>query len=97
MTLNIPRGFVKRNERVGKFERSRSTDWFCVYSIVKYFTIMFDSHVYQDVWKFMAFYENSSPGSVVDHWPESRMPTILNVWKSRLAANQGGNLARLCS
>ena len=49
MTLNIPRGFVKGNERASEFEGSRSTDWFCVYSIVKYFTVMLDGHVYQDI------------------------------------------------
>jgi len=97
MRLNITRGFVKGNERVGEVEGSRSTDWFCVYSTVKYFTIMLDGHVYQDIWKFMPFYENSSPGPVAGYLARVVNNNYPELLKIRLAVNQGGNLTKLCS
>lgn len=50
MTLNIPRGFVQCDEGVGELEGFFSAGWFRVYFIVKYSTIMLDSHVYIDIY-----------------------------------------------
>ena len=50
MTLSILRGFAQCNEGVGELEGFFSAGWFRVYFIVKYSTIMLDSHVYIDIY-----------------------------------------------
>jgi len=78
MILNIPRGFAERNGGAGELEGFCSTGWFRVYFIVKYSTIMLDSHVYRYIWKFRAFCDTVvillGEGRV--NWLELRMPTV---------------------